>query len=170
MEDEVEVGVEEMMSLIEDYQNGNLKKGELYRKLGDMDQGTLAKGILILWDRSNDCEGDCGNLHRRNMDLCDALRRKNMRMKYSLARLKCSMAPWKSYVLNSCNSCNTMHAKNVELNFSLVHLKSEIKMLHFNAYLPCKSCDALLVENLEFANDVSSMLRKNEELNSLHGI
>jgi hypothetical protein len=59
-----------------------------------------------------------------------------------------------------------MHAKNVELNFSLVHLKSEIKMLHFNAYLPCKSCDALLVENLEFANDVSSMLRKNEELNS----
>ena len=42
-----------------------------------------------------------------------------------------------------------------------------------NSPLPCKSCDALLVENkivrgevLEFANDVSSLLRKNEELNS----
>ena len=39
--------------------------------------------------------------------------------------------------------------------------------------MPCKSCDALLVENktireenLEYANDVSSFLRKNEELNS----
>jgi hypothetical protein len=63
-----------------------------------------------------------------------------------------------------------MHAKNVELNSSLAHLKSEIKILDFTASLSCKSCDALLVENLEFANDVSSMLRKNEELNSLHGI
>ncbi|EFE88042.1 hypothetical protein BIFBRE_05109, partial [Bifidobacterium breve DSM 20213 = JCM 1192] len=42
-----------------------------------------------------------------------------------------------------------------------------------NSPLPCKSCDALLVENeiarglsIEFANDVSTLLRKNEELNS----
>jgi hypoxanthine-guanine phosphoribosyltransferase len=42
-----------------------------------------------------------------------------------------------------------------------------------NYPLPCKSCDALLVENkidkgetLEFANDVSTLLIKNEELNS----
>jgi hypothetical protein len=42
-----------------------------------------------------------------------------------------------------------------------------------NSPLPCKSCDALLVENkivrgetLQFANDVSTLLRKNEELNS----
>jgi hypothetical protein len=42
-----------------------------------------------------------------------------------------------------------------------------------NSSLPCKSCDSLLVENnivrgetLEFANDVSTLLRKNEELKS----
>jgi hypothetical protein len=42
-----------------------------------------------------------------------------------------------------------------------------------NSPLPCKSCDALLVENkivkgetLEFANDISALLRNNEELNS----
>ena len=42
-----------------------------------------------------------------------------------------------------------------------------------NSHLPCKSCDALLAENkivrgenLVFANDVDTLLRKNEELNS----
>jgi hypothetical protein len=172
MEVEAEAGVEEMMSLIKDYQDGDLKKGDLYRKLRDMNQGTLAKGILILCDRLNDCECHCEDLHRRNIDLCDALRRKKEKMKCSFARLKCGMAHWKSCALNSCNSCNTMHANNVELNSSLAHLKSEIKMLHFNASLPCKSCDALLAENklvrgenLEYANDVGTFLQENEDLN-----
>jgi hypothetical protein len=73
MEVEAEAGVEEMMSLIEDYQDGDLKTDELYRKLRDMNQGMVAEGILILCDRLNDCEGDFGYLYRRNMDLCDAL-------------------------------------------------------------------------------------------------
>jgi hypothetical protein len=147
MEVEAEAEVEEMMSLIEDYKYGDLKKGKLYRKLKDMNQGTPVKGILILCDRLNDCECHCEDLHRRNIDLCDALHRKNEKMKCSFARLKCGMAHWNSCALNSCNSGNTMHAKNVELNSSLAHLKSEIKMLHFNASLPSKSCDALLAEN-----------------------
>jgi hypothetical protein len=48
MEVEAEARVEEMISLIEDYQDGDIKKGELYHKLGRMNQGTLAKAILIL--------------------------------------------------------------------------------------------------------------------------
>ena len=44
MEVEAEAGMEEMMSLIENYQDGDLKKGELYHKLRDMNQGMLAKG------------------------------------------------------------------------------------------------------------------------------
>jgi hypothetical protein len=62
MEVEADAGVEEMVSLIEDYQDGDLKKGELYCKLGDMNQGKLAKDILILCDSLNDCECDCGDL------------------------------------------------------------------------------------------------------------
>ena len=49
----------------------------------------------------------------------------------------------------------------------------EINVELKNSRLPCKSCDALLDENkivrgenLEFANDVGTLLRKNEELNS----
>jgi hypothetical protein len=42
MEVEVEAKVKEVMSLIKDYQDRNLKKGELYRKLRDMNRGTLA--------------------------------------------------------------------------------------------------------------------------------
>ena len=80
----MEAGLEEIMSLIEDYQDGDLKKGELYRTLRDMNQGTLAKGILILCNRLDDCECDCGDLHRRNIDLCDALPRKNEKMKVLL--------------------------------------------------------------------------------------
>ena len=87
MEVEDEARVEEMMSLIKDYRDGDLKKGGFYRTLRDMNQGTLAKGILILCDRLNDSEDDCGSLHRRNMFLCDALHRKNEKMKCSLARL-----------------------------------------------------------------------------------
>ena len=64
------------MSLIEDYQDGDLKKGELYRTLRDMNQGTLAKGILILCDKFNECECDCEDFHGRNIELCDALHRK----------------------------------------------------------------------------------------------
>ena len=45
MEVEAEADVEEMMSLIEDYQDGDLKKVELYHMIRDMNQGTLAKGI-----------------------------------------------------------------------------------------------------------------------------
>jgi hypothetical protein len=55
MEGEAEVEVEEMISLIEDYQDGDIKKGELYHKLGGMNQGTLAKAILILCNRLDDC-------------------------------------------------------------------------------------------------------------------
>ena len=49
----------------------------------------------------------------------------------------------------------------------------EINVELKNSHLPCKSCDALLAENkivreenLEFANDVDTLLRKNEKLNS----
>jgi hypothetical protein len=45
---EAEAGMEEMISLIEDNRDGDIKKGELYHKLGGMNQGTLAKVILIL--------------------------------------------------------------------------------------------------------------------------
>jgi uncharacterized membrane protein len=76
MEVEAEARVEQMMSLIEMVIS---KKGEIYRKLRDMNQGTLSKGILILCDKLNDCECDCGDLYKRNMDLCDALHRKNER-------------------------------------------------------------------------------------------
>jgi hypothetical protein len=33
---EAEAGVKEMISLIEDYRGGDIKKGELYHKLGGM--------------------------------------------------------------------------------------------------------------------------------------
>jgi hypothetical protein len=147
MEVEAEAEVEEMISLIEDYHDGDIKKGELYHKLGGMNQGTLSKAILILCNRLDGCERDCGDLHRRNIDLCDALRRKNEKMKCSLSRLKCGMAHWKSCALNSCISCNTMHAQNNALIASIACLKFELKVLNFKASLPCKSCDALCAEN-----------------------
>jgi hypothetical protein len=54
MEVEVEAEVEEMISLIEDYQDGDIKKGELYHKLGGLNQGTLSKAILILCNKLDD--------------------------------------------------------------------------------------------------------------------
>lgn len=167
MEVEAEAGVEEMMSLIDDYQDGDLKKGEFYRTLKDMNQGTLAKGILILCDRLYDCEKDCGDLHRRNMSLCDTLHRKNEKMKCSLARLKNGMAFWKSCAHGEfnpkidlplpCKSCDLYHSENMNLsreisvcddllkNLSLAcdDLAFENNMLKSNASMPCNSCVAL---------------------------
>jgi hypothetical protein len=55
MEVKAEAKLEVMMSLIEDYQDGDRKKGELYHKLRDMNQGMLAKCILIICDMLNYC-------------------------------------------------------------------------------------------------------------------
>lgn len=121
LELELEPEVEAVMDILKNYQDGDFKKGEFYHELRNISQGTLAKCILTLCYRVHDCDDE----NERNIELCDALRRKNEYMKCSLARLKCGIAHWKSRALNSCNSYNTLQARNNELNFSLVCLKSE---------------------------------------------
>ena len=57
---ELEPEVEAVMDLLENYQDGDLTKGEFYRGLRDMSQGTLAKCIMLLCNRVDDCEDENG--------------------------------------------------------------------------------------------------------------
>ena len=64
--------VEMMMDLLDDYENGEMTMHDFYRGLKEKSQGTLAKCILILCNRSNDRDKE----NMRNIELCNALRRK----------------------------------------------------------------------------------------------
>src|SRR5688572_19258354 len=109
---ELEPEVEVVMDLLENYQDGDLTKGEFYRGLRDISQDTLAKCIMVLCNRVDDDEDE----NWRNIELCDALCRKNEKMKCSLARLKYGIAHWKSHAFNPCNCCDALLRKNDELN------------------------------------------------------
>ena len=64
--------VEMMMDLLDDYENGEMTMRDFYCGLKEKSQGTLAKCILILCNRSNDRDKE----NMRNIELCNALRRK----------------------------------------------------------------------------------------------
>ena len=64
--------VEMMMDLLDDYENDEMTMRDFYRGLKEKSQGTLAKCILILCNRSNDRDKE----NMRNIELCNALRRK----------------------------------------------------------------------------------------------
>ena len=46
---------EMVMDLLDDYEDGELTMSEFYHSLKAKNQGTLAKCILVLCDRSKDC-------------------------------------------------------------------------------------------------------------------
>ena len=48
--------VEMMMDLLDDYENGEMTMHDFYRGLKEKSQGTLAKYILALCNRSNDSD------------------------------------------------------------------------------------------------------------------
>ena len=64
--------VEMLMDLLDDYEDSELTMRGFYRRLKEKSQGTLAKCILILCNRSNDRDKE----NMRNIELCNALRRK----------------------------------------------------------------------------------------------
>ena len=68
MEQEVEM----LIDLLDGYEEGELTTREFYSELKEKSQGALAKCILFLHNRSNDCDKE----NERNIGLCDALRRK----------------------------------------------------------------------------------------------
>ena len=155
MEQEVEM----LIDLLDEYEEGELTTREFYSGLKEKSQGALAKCILCLHNRSNDCDKE----NERNIELCDALRRKNEKMKCSIARLKFGIAYWKSRVLNPCNSCDVMLIKNIELNSSLACLQSENDMLKSNASMPCNSCVALH-NDLDLARNKIVVLKSSASL------
>ena len=68
MEQEVEM----LIDLLDGYEEGELTTREFYSRLKEKSQGALAKCILCLHNRSNDCDKE----NERNIELCDALCRK----------------------------------------------------------------------------------------------
>ena len=151
--------VEVVMDLIDDYEDSKMTMHELYRGLKEKDQGTLSKCILALCNRSNDSD----EKNMINIELCDALRRKNENIKCSIVRLKSRIAYWKSCALNSCNSCDALTKKNDDLNSSLNCLQSENELLKSNASMPCKSC-FILNDDLDKARDDIALLKSNASL------